>query len=71
MKAERVAKNFPVVCVGGSAGGLDAYTRLLRHLPADMGVGIVIVNHLRTVSTLLVVQVVIVLMAPSASVLAL
>src|SRR5450756_662919 len=53
MKAERVAKNFPVVCVGGSAGGLDAYTRLLKHLPADMGVAIVIVNHLRTVSTLL------------------
>ena len=43
--------NFPVVCVGGSAGGLDAYTRLLRHLPADMGVAIVIVNHLRTVAT--------------------
>jgi chemotaxis response regulator CheB len=53
MKAKRVAKNFPVVCVGGSAGGLDAYTRLLRNLPADMGVAIVIVNHLRTVSTLL------------------
>ena len=48
-----VAKGFPVVCVGGSAGGLDAYTRLLRHLPADMGVAIVIVNHLRTVGTLL------------------
>jgi two-component system, chemotaxis family, protein-glutamate methylesterase/glutaminase len=45
--------DFPVVCVGGSAGGLDAYTRLLRHLPADMGVGIVIVNHVRTVGTLL------------------
>ena len=45
------AKNFPVVCVGGSAGGLDAYIRLLRHLPADMGVAIVIVNHLRTVDT--------------------
>ena len=42
MKAKRVAKNFPVVCVGGSAGGLDAYTRLLRHLPADMGVAIVL-----------------------------
>jgi two-component system chemotaxis response regulator CheB len=53
MKAKSAAKNFPVVCVGGSAGGLDAYTRLLRHLPADMGVGIVIVNHLRTVATLL------------------
>jgi chemotaxis response regulator CheB len=45
------AKDFPVVCVGGSAGGLDAYKRLLRHLPADMGVAIVIVNHLRVVAT--------------------
>jgi chemotaxis response regulator CheB len=51
MKAKSVAKDFPVVCVGGSAGGLDAYTRLLRHLPADMGVAIVIVNHLRTAAT--------------------
>ncbi len=47
------AKDFPIVCVGGSAGGLDAYTRLLQHLPADMGVAIVIVNHLRTMDTLL------------------
>jgi two-component system, chemotaxis family, protein-glutamate methylesterase/glutaminase len=51
MKTKAIAKDFPVVCVGGSAGGLDAYTRLLRHLPADMGVAIVIVNHLRTVAT--------------------
>jgi chemotaxis response regulator CheB len=51
MKTKSVAKAFPVVCVGGSAGGLDAYTRLLRHLPADMGVAVVIVNHLRTVAT--------------------
>ena len=53
MKAQGAAKDFPVVCVGGSAGGLDAYTRLLQHLPADMVVAIVIVNHLRTVGTLL------------------
>ena len=53
MKTKSVAKDFPVVCVGGSAGGLDAYTRLLKHLPADMGVAIVIVNHLRTTATLL------------------
>ncbi|PIO89097.1 MAG: chemotaxis protein CheB [Zetaproteobacteria bacterium CG06_land_8_20_14_3_00_59_53] len=53
MKVSSVARNFPVVCVGGSAGGLDAYTRLLRHLPTDMGVAIVIVNHLRSVATLL------------------
>src|SRR6202167_5935067 len=51
MEATSIAKDFPVVCVGGSAGGLDAYTRLLQHLPADMGVAIVIVNHLRTVAT--------------------
>src|SRR5665811_942804 len=47
------AKDFPIICVGGSAGGLDAYTRLLQNLPSDMGVAIVIVNHLRTVATLL------------------
>ena len=46
-----MAKDFPIICVGGSAGGLDAYTRLLRNLPANMGVAIVIVNHLRTVAT--------------------
>lgn len=43
--------DFPVVCVGGSAGGLDAYTRLLRHLPPNIGVAVVIVNHLRHVAT--------------------
>src|SRR5450759_4130272 len=50
MRRQGSAKDFPVVCVGGSAGGLDAYTRLLTHLPADMGVAIVIVNHLRDVA---------------------
>ncbi len=51
MTVDNVAKDFPIVCVGGSAGGLDAYTRLLGHLPTDMGVAIVIVNHLRLVAT--------------------
>ena len=46
-------KNFPIVCVGGSAGGLDAYIRLLQNLPADMGVAIVIVNHITVLPTLL------------------
>ena len=44
-------KNFPIVCVGGSAGGLDAYIRLLQNLPADMGVAIVIVNHITIMPT--------------------
>ena len=51
VKTKSIAKDFPVVCVGGSAGGLDAYIRLLQHLPGDMGIAIVIVNHLRTVAT--------------------
>lgn len=53
MKPENPGKDFPIVCVGGSAGGLDAYIRLLKNLPPDMGVAIVIVNHLRQVATLL------------------
>jgi two-component system, chemotaxis family, protein-glutamate methylesterase/glutaminase len=43
--------DFPIVCVGGSAGGLDAYIRLLQNLPCDMGVAVVIVNHLTTIPT--------------------
>jgi len=53
IKNNSAAKDFPIVCVGGSAGGLDAYTRLLQNLPADLGIAIVIVNHLRTVATML------------------
>jgi chemotaxis response regulator CheB len=44
-------KNFPIVCIGGSAGGLDAYIKLLQNLPPDMGVAIVIVNHIRLMPT--------------------
>ena len=44
-------RDFPVVCVGGSAGGLDAYIRLLQNLPADMDVAIVIVNHITNMPT--------------------
>jgi chemotaxis response regulator CheB len=43
--------DFPIVCVGGSAGGLDAYIRLLEKLPSDMGVAIVIVNHITIMPT--------------------
>ena len=52
MKRSTIAtRNFPVICVGGSAGGLDAYIRLLDRLPGDMGVAIVIVNHVRNTAT--------------------
>ena len=48
-----LVSDFPVVCVGGSAGGLDAYIRLLQNLPTDLGVAIVIVNHITKMPTLL------------------
>jgi len=53
MKTKSKSKDFPIICVGGSAGGLDAYIRLLKNLPADMGVAIVIVNHMTKVATTL------------------
>src|SRR5205809_5006310 len=37
---------FPFVGIGASAGGLDAFTQLLKHLPTDTGMGFVLVQHL-------------------------
>ena len=37
---------FPIVGVGASAGGLDAFTQLLKHLPADTGMAFVLIQHL-------------------------
>src|SRR5881296_571415 len=38
--------SFPVVCVGASAGGLEAFTQLLAATPADTGMAFVLVSHL-------------------------
>jgi chemotaxis response regulator CheB len=51
VETDMPAKKFPIVCVGGSAGGLDAFIRLLQNLPCDMGVAIVIVNHITIMPT--------------------
>ncbi len=37
---------FPVVGVGASAGGLEAFTQLLGHLPEKTGMAFVLVQHL-------------------------
>jgi two-component system CheB/CheR fusion protein len=37
---------FPIVGIGASAGGLEAFTALLKHLPPDTGMGFVLVQHL-------------------------
>jgi two-component system CheB/CheR fusion protein len=39
-------KTVPIVCVGASAGGLEAFTRLLETLPPDIGMAFVIIQHL-------------------------
>ncbi len=36
----------PVVGIGASAGGLEAFTQFLRNLPADTGMAFVLVQHL-------------------------
>jgi two-component system CheB/CheR fusion protein len=38
--------SFPVVSVGASAGGLEAFTGLLKHLPADTGMAFIFIQHL-------------------------
>jgi two-component system CheB/CheR fusion protein len=38
--------SFPIVGVGASAGGLEAFRALLTNLPMDTGMGFVLVQHL-------------------------
>ncbi len=37
---------FPIVGVAASAGGLEAFTQLLEHLPVDTGMAFVLIQHL-------------------------
>src|SRR5262249_41806668 len=39
-------QTFPVVGIGASAGGLEAFRQLLEHLPTDTGIAFVFVQHL-------------------------
>ncbi len=44
--APHTGESFPIVGVGASAGGLEAFTQMLEGLPADTGMGFVFVQHL-------------------------
>ncbi len=37
---------FPIVGIAASAGGLEAFTQLLSHLPLDTGMAFVLIQHL-------------------------
>jgi two-component system CheB/CheR fusion protein len=39
-------RHFPIVGVGASAGGFEAFTEMLRALPADSGMAFVFIQHL-------------------------
>src|SRR5262249_10945360 len=42
---ERI-QSFPVVGVGASAGGIEAFTQMLRAMPTDTGMAFVFIQHL-------------------------
>src|SRR5258705_5965546 len=44
-KAEGI-KAFPIVGIGGSAGGLEAFSSLLKYLSVDLGMAYVYIQHL-------------------------
>jgi two-component system CheB/CheR fusion protein len=37
---------FPIVGVGASAGGVEAFNELLRHIPEGAGLAFVLIQHL-------------------------
>jgi two-component system, chemotaxis family, CheB/CheR fusion protein len=39
-------ESFPIVGIGASAGGLEAFTQLLQELPSDINMALVLVQHL-------------------------
>ena len=51
------SEEFRVVCLGGSAGGLQAYKAILRHIPAATGMAFVIAAHRSSENTNLLSQI--------------
>jgi two-component system CheB/CheR fusion protein len=45
-RLEKSTNQFPVVGIGASAGGLDAFKKLLKAIPEDSGMAYVLVQHL-------------------------
>ncbi len=43
---DNLKTSTPIVAVGASAGGLDAFQKFLSHLPSDSGMAFVLIQHL-------------------------
>ncbi len=44
--SQRNTHEFPIAALGASAGGLEAFEKFFKHMPADAGIGFVVVQHL-------------------------
>jgi len=44
--ARNLPETFPIVAIGASAGGLEAFSNLLRSLPAEPGIALIFTPHL-------------------------
>lgn len=42
---QKIDSDFPIVCLGGSAGALEGYRDILRNVPADCGIAFVVISH--------------------------
>ncbi|BAZ36783.1 signal transduction histidine hinase (plasmid) [Calothrix sp. NIES-4101] len=45
-QSPKIDAPFPIVGIAASAGGLEAFTELIRHLPTDTGMAFVLIQHL-------------------------
>src|SRR5216683_4914111 len=55
--AQEETPSFPIVGVGASAGGLEAFTQMLRALPVDTGMAFVLVQHLAPTHTSMLTEI--------------
>src|SRR5256885_4632060 len=44
--AQTSRPSFPIVGIGASAGGLEAFTQLLKALPVNTGMAFILIQHL-------------------------
>ena len=44
--ADTGKKQFPIVCIGASAGGLEALEQFLGNVPVNSGIGYIVIQHL-------------------------
>src|SRR2546428_253925 len=45
-ETKRPTRPFPIVGIGASAGGLEAFSQLLKYLPEEINASLVLVQHL-------------------------